>query len=90
MKVGDVVTDFELADETGTLRTLSGLLADGPVALFFFPAAMTAGCTVEACHFRDLTAQFEEVGARPVGISPDSAGRQREFSAVNLFDFPLL
>jgi thioredoxin-dependent peroxiredoxin len=90
MKAGDVVADFELADETGNLRTLSGLLADGPVVLFFYPAAMTGGCTAESCHFRDLTAEFEAVGARPVGISPDSVGRQREFSAVNLFDFPLL
>jgi peroxiredoxin Q/BCP len=90
MKRGDTVADFELRDESGTPRTLSGLLADGPVVLFFYPAAMTGGCTAESCHFRDLKAEFAEVGAQPVGISPDSVRRQREFANVNLFDFPLL
>ena len=54
MKRGDVVAEFELPDQTGTLRTLTELLADGPIVLFFYPAAMTTGCTKEACHFRDL------------------------------------
>ena len=54
MDVGDVVADFELQDEQGTPRRLTDLLADGPVVLFFYPAAMTAGCTAEACHFRDV------------------------------------
>jgi peroxiredoxin Q/BCP len=42
VRKGDVVTDFELPDETGAPRRLSGLLADGPVVLFFYPAAMMA------------------------------------------------
>ena len=54
MKPGDTVADFALPDQTGTKRTLSALLSDGPVVLFFYPAAMTPGCTKEACHFRDL------------------------------------
>ena len=90
MKPGDVVVDFELCDETGTPRTLSGLLAGGPVVLFFYPAAMTGGCTAESCHFRDLKAEFAGVGAQPVGISPVAVRRQREFSAINSFGFPLL
>ncbi|ALG12097.1 peroxiredoxin [Kibdelosporangium phytohabitans] len=90
MKTGDIAADFELSDETGSPRTLSGLLADGPVVLFFYPAAMTGGCTAESCHFRDLNAEFAAVGAQPVGISPDPVRRQQEFAAVNLFDFPLL
>lgn len=90
MKPGDIVADFELPDETGTPRTLSGLLADGPVVLFFYPAAMTGGCTAESCHFRDLKAEFAAVGAQPVGISPDAVGRQREFATINSFGFPLL
>ncbi len=90
MKPGDTVEDFELQDETGTPRTLSGLLADGPVVLFFYPAAMTSGCTAESCHFRDLTAEFATLGARPVGISPDTVTKQRAFSQANSFTFPLL
>src|ERR1700753_3530561 len=58
MKTGDTVADFELPDQTGTPRKLSTLLADGPVVLFFYPAAMTPGCTKEACHFRDLAGEF--------------------------------
>src|ERR1700739_2931744 len=50
VRKGDVVTDFELPDETGAPRRLSGLLADGPVVLFFYPAAISPGCTVESCH----------------------------------------
>jgi len=91
MKPGDTVEDFELLDETSTPRTLSGLLADGPVVLFFYPAAMTSGCTAETCHFRDLSAEFAALGARPVGISPDAVTKQQAFSTANGgFGFPLL
>ncbi|MEU9918424.1 peroxiredoxin [Streptomyces sp. NBC_00490] len=90
MDVGDKIEDFELPDETGTPRSLSSLLADGPVVLFFYPAAMTAGCTAEACHFRDLAAEFDAVGARPVGISGDSVERQQEFSGKHTLGMPLL
>ncbi|BCJ62623.1 peroxiredoxin [Micromonospora endophytica] len=88
--VGDLVEDFELPDETGQLRRLSELLAAGPVVLFFYPAAMTRGCTAESCHFRDLAAEFAAVGAQRVGISRDSVARQAEFSRRHGFDFPLL
>jgi thioredoxin-dependent peroxiredoxin len=90
VKVGDVVEDFELPDEQGVPRKLSDLLAGGPVVLFFYPAAMTAGCTVEACHFRDISAEFAAVGAHPVGISGDSVQRQAQFAAKHSFGYPLL
>ncbi|MEU1040633.1 peroxiredoxin [Streptomyces sp. NPDC005551] len=88
--VGDQVEDFALPDETGTPRHLSELLADGPVVLFFYPAALTPGCTSEACHFRDLSAEFAAAGARPVGISGDPVDRQREFAGRHTLGFPLL
>jgi peroxiredoxin Q/BCP len=90
MDVGDVVDDFELPDETGTPRKLSDLLANGPVVLFFYPAAMTTGCTRESCHFRDLAAEFAAVGAQRVGISRDSVEKQHQFSDKHDFDYPLL
>ncbi|WP_406402901.1 peroxiredoxin [Streptomyces uncialis] len=90
MNVGDTVEDFTLPDETGTPRTLSELLGDGPVVLFFYPAAMTSGCTAEACHFRDLAAEFRAAGARPVGISGDPVERQREFAERHTLGYPLL
>ncbi|WP_369217659.1 peroxiredoxin [Streptomyces flavofungini] len=88
--VGDTVEDFTLPDETGTPRSLGELLQDGPVVLFFYPAALTPGCTAEACHFRDLAAEFGAVGARPVGISSDAVERQMEFTERHGLGFPLL
>ncbi|MFC8194889.1 peroxiredoxin [Streptomyces sp. NPDC060006] len=88
--VGDTVEDFALPDETGTTRKLSELLDEGPVVLFFYPAANTAVCTAEACHFRDLAAEFAAVGARPVGVSGDTVERQQEFAGKNTLGYPLL
>ncbi|WP_158848943.1 peroxiredoxin [Saccharothrix deserti] len=90
MKPGDPAPDFTLPDQDGKPRSLSDLLTGGPVVLFFYPAAMTAGCTAESCHFRDLAAEFAEVGAQRVGISPDSVAKQNEFAAKHAFDYPLL
>lgn len=90
VEIGDTIEDFTLPDETGTSRSLSGLLADGPVVLFFYPAALTAGCTAQACHFRDLAAEFAAVGARPVGISGDPVERQQEFAGRHTLGMPLL
>lgn len=90
MKPGDVVTDFDLPDQHGTPRRLSELLAGGPVVLFFYPAAMSRGCTAEVCHFRDLAAEFEAAGAQPVGISADAVERQQQFASRNDVGFPLL
>jgi peroxiredoxin Q/BCP len=60
------------------------------VVLFFYPAAMTAGCTKEACHFRDLSAEFSAAGVQRVGISADSVEKQKQFSDKHSFDYPLL
>ncbi|BBX52097.1 peroxiredoxin [Mycolicibacterium poriferae] len=84
------MADFELPDQTGTTRTLTGLLADGPIVLFFYPAAMTPGCTKEACHFRDLAGEFAAVGANRVGISADPVAKQAKFADQQKFDYPLL
>ena len=90
MNIGDTVEDFELPDEQGVPRRLSALLADGPVVLFFYPAAFTPGCTAEACHFRNVAAEFRAVGAQPVGISGDTVQRQAEFSNRHSLGYPLL
>lgn len=90
MEPGDQAPDFELPDEDGTPRLLSDLAASGPVVLFFYPAAMTLGCTAESCRFRDLQAEFEAVGAQRVGISADQVEKQKRFSEKHSFDYPLL
>lgn len=65
-------------------------MAIGPVVVFFYPAALTTGCTKETCHFRDLGAEFDAIGAQRVGISMDGVERQLEFATRNHLDYPLL
>lgn len=90
MKPGDRVDNFTLPDQNGTPRSLDSLLGEGPLVLFFYPGAMTPGCTVEACHFRDLKSEFAEAGASRAGISTDTVAKQAEFADVKDFDYPLL
>lgn len=87
---GDVVEDWELPDQTGTPRRLSALVADGPIVLFFYPGAMTPGCTRESCHFRDATGELQAVGARAVGISADPVDKQKAFADKHQLPFALL
>jgi peroxiredoxin Q/BCP len=90
MQKGDLAPDFKLNDQEGHERTLSTMLLNGPVVLFFYPAAMTKGCTKESCHFRDLAAEFAELGAQRLGISMDSVEKQAQFTTKNDLDYPLL
>jgi peroxiredoxin Q/BCP len=90
MNPGDKAPDFELPDQDGNPRKLSDLLANGPVVLFFYPAAMTTGCTKESCHFRDLSAEFAAAGAQIVGISKDTVDKQQQFATKHSFGYPLL
>jgi peroxiredoxin Q/BCP len=90
MRPGDPVPDFELPAQDGTPVRLSEELTRGPVVLFFYPKALTPGCTKESCHFRDLETEFAALGAIRLGISADPVDRQRQFSEKHGLDFPLL
>ena len=90
LTAGSTAPDFELPDQYGTATRLGGLLRGGPVVLFFYPAALTVGCTKEGCHFRDMAADFAAAGAQRVGISLDPVEKQQRFSDAHGFDFPLL
>ena len=91
MDTGDLAPDFELPDQDGVPRKLTTLLAEGgPVVLFFYPAAMSPGCTAESCHFRDLAKEFAAVGAQRVGISNDRVDVQSQFADRHNLDYPLL
>ena len=90
MNVGDIAPDFILNDQDGNQHSLSTLLTKGPVVLFFYPAAMTKGCTKESCYFRDLGAEFAAVGAQRIGMSMDSEAKQAQFASINNLDYPLL
>ncbi len=90
MQTGDLAPDFTLTDQDGNERTLSTMLLNGPVVLFFYPAAMSMVCTKESCHFRDLASEFSSLGGQRLGISMDSVAKQAEFTNKNGLDFPLL
>jgi peroxiredoxin Q/BCP len=90
LQPGELAPDFTLVDQERRPVTLSQQLESGPVVLFFYPRAMTRGCTAESCHFRDLRREFDEVGARAIGISNDDPGRQSEFDSRNSLGLTLL
>ena len=90
MKPGQLAPDFSLPDQDGTPRSLTSLLENGPLVLFFYPAASTPVCTAEACHFRDLGSEFAAVGASRAGISTDTVEAQSTFATAQSFDYPLL
>src|SRR5437879_12300801 len=90
MQRGDIAPDFELSDQSGAPARLSTLLTAGPVVLYFYPKAMTPGCTAESCHFRDMASEFAAAGASRVGISADRVDRQATFADRHGLDFPLL
>jgi peroxiredoxin Q/BCP len=87
---GAQAPDFALPDQHGNTIELSEGLGNGPVVLFFYPAAMTPGCTKEACHFRDLATEFKDLGAQRLGISVDAVAKQEQFAQQEVLDYPLL
>ena len=87
---GEQVPDFEATAHDGRTVRFSELLAVGPVVVFFYPKAQTAGCTAQACHFRDLGAEFAALGAQRVGVSRDDVASQHAFAQAQDLDFPLL
>lgn len=88
LEVGDAAPDFSVESTEGEL-VLSDL--GSPVVLYFFPKAGSAVCTREACAFRDAMAEFNELDAAVVGVSPnDSLERLREFARENGLEFPLV
>ena len=75
---GTLAPDFTLADQNGTPHTLSSYRGR-KVILYFYPKDMTAGCTSQACVFRDLYPQFLEKGAAVLGVSKDSTASHKRF-----------
>lgn len=81
--------DFSLTDHRGDTVTLSALRGRR-VVLFAYPAAMTPGCTKEACDFRDATAPLEAAGYTVLGISPDDVAKLARFAERDNLTYPLL
>lgn len=80
---------FSLADQNGQRVSLSDFAGRG-VVLFFYPQAMTPGCTTEACDFRDSVPRLQSAGYEVVGISPDEPAALRQFADQESLTYPLL
>ena len=89
-KIGNPAPLFTLQNQRAETVALEQLRGSHNVVLYFYPAAMTPGCTKEACHFRDLAGDFAAVGATRVGISTDAVDKQARFADSQGFDYPLL
>ena len=87
---GAKIPDFPAVLDDGRTVQFHDLLSDGPVVLFFYPKAFTPGCTAESCSFRDLGAEFAEVGAQRIGVSRDGVETQARFRQEYGLDFPLI
>jgi thioredoxin-dependent peroxiredoxin len=86
---GDEAPDFSLPTDTGETLSLSGLRGRR-VILYAYPAAMTPGCTTQACDFRDSIASLKGHGYEVVGISPDKPAQLARFRERDALTFPLV
>jgi thioredoxin-dependent peroxiredoxin len=90
LAVGARAPEFTLPDQDGRDVSLTSLLNNGPLVLFFYPADFTPGCTREVCMVRDLFPDLVKHGLNAAGISPQSAESHREFRAKHNLPFTLL
>jgi thioredoxin-dependent peroxiredoxin len=89
LQPGDPAPDFTLPDADGRPVSLSSFRGQR-VIVYFYPAAMTPGCTTEACDFRDNLADLNHAGLAVVGISPDRPAALARFRDKEGLNFPLL
>ena len=89
LKPGDPAPDFTLPDQDGNPVSLSALRGK-TVVLYFYPKADTPGCTTQACGVRDHRADYEQVDAVVLGVSPDAVKAVAKFDQKHDLGFPLL
>lgn len=89
LSVGDKAPAFTLPDSTGKPVSLSDYVGR-KVIVYFYPAAMTPGCTKQACDFRDNLAELNDEGIDVIGVSPDKPEKLAEFVERDQLTFPLL
>jgi peroxiredoxin Q/BCP len=89
LAAGDLAPDFTLPDADGREVSLSALRGQR-VIIYFYPAAMTPGCTKQACDFRDSRNDLSDAGFAVLGISPDPPAKLARFAAKEGLTFPLL
>ena len=90
MKTGDRAPEFSLPNENDREVSLTDLLNNGPLILYFYPADFTPGCTKEACSIRDLHDELVKVRLQVVGVSPQSPESHQKFKEKHNLPFTLL
>ena len=90
LSVGSKAPEFVLSNHDGTDTSLTDLLQDGPLIVYFYPADFTPGCTKEACSIRDLHNDIQSVGLTVAGISPQDVDSHRKFREQYELPFVLL
>ena len=88
LEPGDAAPDFSLTDDQGQTVSLSDF-AGSTLVLYAYPAAMTPGCTTQACDFRDSLDALNAAGVKVVGISPDKPEKLAKFRERDGLTFPL-
>jgi len=89
LEAGQPAPAFTLADQDGSPVSLADFAGDN-VIVYFYPAAMTPGCTTEACDFRDNLNSLASSGYKVIGISKDAPAKNKEFQEQEGLNFPLL
>lgn len=90
LKVGDRAPAFEAVADNGKLWKSRDNVGKRFLVVYFYPAAMTAGCTTQACLFRDNRTQLTKMGADVIGVSGDRVANLKAFKGSNRLNFPLL
>ena len=90
LKPDSAAPEFTLPNEAGEDVSLSNLLENGPLILYFYPADFTPGCTKEACSIRDVHSDIRSVGLQVVGISPQDGESHLRFREEHKLPFTLL
>ena len=90
LETGSRAPGFTLENDRGGETSLSELLQDGPLVLYFYPADFTPGCTKEACSIRDIHNDIQAVGLQVVGISPQDIESHIRFREQHELPFILL
>jgi len=89
-KVGNVAPQFSLKDQNGEMVSLKQFKGSHTVILYFYPKAMTPGCTVQACGLRDAAPQLRKRDVVALGVSPDPVSRLAKFMERDGLNFTLL
>ncbi|MEX0928469.1 MAG: peroxiredoxin [Balneolales bacterium] len=88
--VGDQAPEFEARSDDGNMWSSKDVVGESLLVVYFYPAAMTGGCTAQACSFRDDRTKLTEMGAEVIGISGDNVNSLQIFRRANNLNFPLL